>query len=275
MKKFKSIRHLIALVVVLALMLSTSAVVYAETGSVAVTGGSLAVGPADITLSGVTLDGTDQTSTSTSNAWTAEDPRGTGAGWNLTIASTDFTSDDVQEVYLTGATGGTFTLTYDSVATAAIAFDAAASAVETAIEGLSNVTAATVTGSGASSSPWVIRFVTDTGSGIMTADVALLTGTTPSATITLATIDISVADQQFGITLVDASIVEVAGNTKPVQTSGSLQDIGDATLKFLTAPVDTGMGSYTLDPDFTLEVRAEVYEATYTATITVTINSGP
>ena len=60
-----------------------------------------------------------------------------------------------------------------------------------------------------------------------------------------------------------------------MQTSGSLQNIADTTVKFLTAPTDTGMGNYTLNPDFTLEVRAEVYAATYTSTLTVTIVSGP
>lgn len=94
MKKFKSIRHLIALVVVLALMLAIPAVIYAATGTVTVTGGTLSVTPANVTLSGVTLDGTDKTATSayTSNAWTAQDSRGTGVGWNVTISSTDFTS---------------------------------------------------------------------------------------------------------------------------------------------------------------------------------------
>ena len=264
-------RRILQILMAMALLAGTAVATFAESGTVTVNGGSLAETISDVTLPAVTLDGTDQTTTDTSNAWTAEDPTGTGAGWNLTITATDFTSDDVQEVYNNGS-AGTFTLTYASVESAAIAFDATAATVETAIEGLSNVSAATVTGSGNAGTPWVIRFVTDTGSGIMTANDTSMTGT---STVTLATIDISVADQQFGIALLDADIGVTAGNTQPVQTSGSLQDIGDNTLKFLTAPVDTGMGSYTLDPDLTLEVRSEVYAAAYTSTITVTINSGP
>jgi len=65
-------------------------------------------------------------STATSNAWTATDPTGTGAGWHLTIASTDFTTDTIQRVDVGSATAGTFTLTYSSQTTASIAFDATA-----------------------------------------------------------------------------------------------------------------------------------------------------
>ena len=262
----------VTLMVLLTLVLGISAVAYAESASVTVTGGSLAESVANVSLTGVTLDGTDKTTTSTSNAWTAEDPTGMGTGWHLTIAATDFTTDDVQKVDIGASTAGTFTLTYATVTTAAIAYNATAATVETAIEGLSNVTAATVTGTGASSTPWVIRFVTDTGSGIMTSTDTLTGG---SSTVALEAVDISVADQQFQITLADADVAAVAGNTKPTSSVTTKTDIADSTVTFLSAPTDTGMGSYTLNPDFELELRAEVYAAAYTSTITVTIVSGP
>lgn len=271
-KKLLVLAATLALVVALVV---PAALVSAVTGSVTISGGTLAFTAAAISLAPTTLTGADITATDTTNAWTATDPTGSGAGWHLTVASTNFTSDDVQMVYLTSATSGNFTLTYDGQPTAAIQWNAAASAVETAIEALTNVTAATVTGAGTVGSPWVIRFVTDTGSGIMTSNDALLLPAESTITVTLATIDISVADQQFGITLVNADVGPTAGNTQPVQTSGSLQNIGTSTVSFLTAPTDTGMGSYTLDPDFTLEIRAETYTAAYTATVTVAIVSGP
>ena len=175
-------------------LLAISAVVYAETATVAVSGGSLSVTPANVTLSAVTLNGTDQLSTSASgaNGWSASDPTGTGTGWNLTIDSTDFTD-----------------------------------------------------------------------------------GGTP-----LRTIDISVADQEFKIQLLDANIAVTAGNTKPTSSVTALTNIPTApatALKFATAAVNTGMGNYTLNPNFELEVRAETYVGTgsYTATITVSIVSGP
>ena len=126
-------KRIIAIVGVLALM-AGAAVVSAESGTVVVSGGSLAETITVVSLSGITLDGTDQTATDTTNSWTAEDATGTGAGWHLTIAATDFssTSDTIQEVY-TDATGGTFTLTYVAVVSDPIAYDATASAVETII----------------------------------------------------------------------------------------------------------------------------------------------
>lgn len=253
-------------------LMAGAAIASAESGTVTVSGGVLSVTGANVTLPGVTLDGTDQTTTSTSNAWTAEDSRGTGAGWNFTVASTDYTTDTVQRVDVGTSTAGTFTLTYAAQTTASIAFNATAATVETDIEALSNVTAATVTGTGATATPWVIVLNTASGSGIMTTTDSLTGG---SSTVTLETIDISVADQQFGITLADGDIAVVAGNTKPTSSVTSLTDIADSTVKFISAATDTGMGSFTLNPDFTLEVRAEVYAATYTATITLTAVSGP
>ena len=50
------------------LLMVGAAVASAESGTVTVSGGVLSVGTANVTLPGVTLDGTDQTTTSTSNA---------------------------------------------------------------------------------------------------------------------------------------------------------------------------------------------------------------
>ena len=253
-------------------MIVGATIASAETGTVTVTGDVLSVTTASISFTGVTLDGLDQVTTATSNAWEVEDARGTGLGWHSTIASTDYTTDTVQRVE-NDATGGTFTLTYDGQTTGAIAFDATAGTVETAIEALSNVTTATVTGTGDAATPWVIFFNSAAGQNIMTADDGSLTGGT--STIALETIDISVADQQFGITLADGDITIIAGNTKPTSSVTTLTDIADATVTYVSAATDTGMGSYAIDPDFDLEVRAEVYEGTYTATVTLTNVTGP
>jgi hypothetical protein len=255
-------------------LMAGAAIASAETGTVTVTGDVLSVTTASISFTGVTLDGTDQVTTSTSNAWEVEDARGTGLGWHSTIASTDYTTDTVQRVE-NDATGGDFTLTYDGETTGAIPYNETAVNVETAIEALSNVTTVTVTGTGVAATPWVIFFNSATGQNIMTADDTGLTGQTLGTTIVLETIDISVADQKFGITLADADITIIAGNTKPTSSVTTLTDIADATLTYISAATDTGMGSYAIDPDFDLEVRAEVYEGTYVATVTLTNVSGP
>ena len=76
----------------------------------------------------------------------------------------------------TDGTGGTFTLTLDDQETGNIAFDATTGTVETAIELLSNVTSATVTGAAGA---WIIQF--NDGAGpldLLVADDTLLTGET-------------------------------------------------------------------------------------------------
>jgi len=85
-------KRIVAFLVVAGLLAAMAATVYAETATVTVTSDSLSVTPDDVALSTVILDGSDKVSTSpyTSNAWTAEDARGTGAGWNVTITATDF-----------------------------------------------------------------------------------------------------------------------------------------------------------------------------------------
>jgi hypothetical protein len=187
-------KRIAAILAVVALAAITATAVYAETGTVTVSGGSLSVTPGNVTLSSVTLDGTDKASTSASgsNSWSAADARGTGAGWNLTIDSTDFTD-----------------------------------------------------------------------------------GGTP-----LRTINISAADQQFKIQLLDTNITVTAGNTKPTSSVTSLTAIPEApaaALKFISAATNTGMGTYAIHPNFELEVPAETYvgSGTYTATVTVSAVSGP
>ena len=185
-------RKLAALFAALSLVVLTAGVAYAETASVTVSGGTLSVSAANVALSGVTLDGTDKTATSASgsNAWSAQDSRGSGAGWHLTIDSTDFTD-----------------------------------------------------------------------------------GGTP-----LRTIDISAADQEFKIQLLDANIAVTAGNAKPTSSATALTAIPEApaaALTFASAALNAGMGSYALNPNFELEVPAETYAVAYTATITVTAVTAP
>jgi hypothetical protein len=182
-------KRIVALLVVAGLLAAMAATVYAETATVTINAGSLSVTPANVTLSAVTLDGTDKTSTSpyTSNAWTAEDARGTGAGWHLTIDATDFTD------------GG-------------------------------------------------------------------------------KTINISAADQEFKIQLLDTNIAVVSGNAKPTSSVTSLTAIPEApaaALTFASAALNEGMGSYTLGPNFELEVPAETLAGNYSSTITVTAVTAP
>lgn len=99
-----------------------------------------------------------------------------------------------QTVTITGTpTGGTFTLTFDGETTAAIAYNAAASAVQTALEGLSNVNSGdvSVTGGPGPGTPYVVSFTGQyLGTNVpqMTASGASLTGgTSPDVAVTTTT----------------------------------------------------------------------------------------
>ncbi len=82
------------------------------------------------------------------------------------------------------ATAGTFTLTYNGVPTAAIAFDATAAAIETAFELVPGVTSVTVTGELDSSKTLTIEFDgadAETYFSAVTMDVSSLTSVSTSA----------------------------------------------------------------------------------------------
>jgi len=101
-------------------------------------------------------------------------------------------ASEVQTVTITGdPTGGTFTLTLNGETTAAIAYNAAASAVEAALEALPSLSAADVSVSGSAGGPYTVTFggsLAGTNVAAMTASGASLTGgTTPGVTIATAT----------------------------------------------------------------------------------------
>lgn len=77
-----------------------------------------------------------------------------------------------------GSDGGTFTLTFEGQTTGAIAYDASAAALDTALEALSNITTVTVTGTGTLADPWVVEFTNPGAQNVdlMTADATLLHG---------------------------------------------------------------------------------------------------
>ncbi len=83
-------RRLAVFVTVLGLAAFNAGPAGAESASLAVTGGSLSSTTAAISFTGVTLDGTDTTTTA-APSWTVVDARGTGLGWNVTVISTDLT----------------------------------------------------------------------------------------------------------------------------------------------------------------------------------------
>jgi hypothetical protein len=102
-------------------------------------------------------------------------------------------TNEVQTVTVTGSpTGGTFTLTWSGQTTAAIAYNATASAVQAALESLSNIDLGdvVVTGGPAPGTAFTVTFTgryAGTDVAAMTATASLTGGTTPGVTVSTTT----------------------------------------------------------------------------------------
>jgi hypothetical protein len=98
MKIHRSMRHLTAAAAAGAMVLAAASAPAAASGhdtNVTISGGLLAITEPTVgDFTGVTLDGTAQTTTATFADFTVTDPRGTGAGWNVTVQASQFAEWD-------------------------------------------------------------------------------------------------------------------------------------------------------------------------------------
>lgn len=158
------------------------------------------------------------------------------------------TVDEVQRVALFGALTGDFTLTFLGATTAAIAFDASAAAVKSALEALSSITAVTVT---SVAGGWDVEFNTPGASDVplMTIDDAGLNG----GAIIIST------DQEPTPGANEVQRVTIAGG--PAGGTFTLTWDGDAT------------GNIDFDAS-SAAVKAALEAITSTPTVTVTGNNG-
>lgn len=96
--------------------------------------------------------------------------------------------DEVQSVTLTGSpTGGSFTLTFGGHTTTGIAWNAAASAVQSALVALASIGTNNVSVTGSNGGPWTVEFIgslKNASQALFTKDPSLLTGgTSPNVAI--------------------------------------------------------------------------------------------
>lgn len=113
-----------------------------------------------------------------------------------TDAETESGLAGVQEFVVAGApTGGTYTLNYGGQTTSALAFNAAASDVETALEALSTVGSGKVTVTG--TNPFTVTFDPSLTPATLTGDASALTGGT---------------DEQIGVVTITEGIKAGAGD---------------------------------------------------------------
>jgi hypothetical protein len=140
-------------------------------------------------------------------------------------------SNEVQTVTITGVpTGGTFTLSFGGQTTSPIAYNAIASAVQSALQALSTIGTGNATVAGSAGGPYTVTFV-GALSGI---DVALLTasgasltgGTTPTVTVVATTpgvtgwLDAGWISDKGLVAKLQESTKEITafGTTSPVRT---------------------------------------------------------
>ena len=115
---------------------------------------------------------------------------GANAGYAVPVAAL---ANEVKTITITGTpTGGTFTLTFDGETTAAIAYNAAASAVQTALEAMSNITAGdvTVTGGPGPGTAFTVTFggrYAGINVPVFTGSASFTGGTTPGVTLATTT----------------------------------------------------------------------------------------
>jgi hypothetical protein len=111
----------------------------------------------------------------------------------ITALTTGTPTNEVQTITITGSpAGGTFTLTFSGQTTAAIAYNAAAAAVQSALLLLSNLDTGDVTISGGPgpATPWQATFAGQyaaTDVAVMTAAASFTGGTSPAIAVTTPT----------------------------------------------------------------------------------------
>ena len=104
-------------------------------------------------------------------------------------------------------------------------------------------------------------------------------GTGDGWNVTVSSTDFSGAGainvSNFKLRQLQSAILTVAGNTAPNSLVLSFQSLSGTPLKMLQATGGAGMGTYDYTPDFQLTVPASAPSGSYTANVTVSINSGP
>lgn len=143
--------------------------VAADDTNVTVTGGTLAItaAPTASNFTGVTLDGTAKTTTAALAAFEVNDARGTGAGWNVTIAGTAFAEHSGTAYVASGKTLANGSL---DIAVPTVAQDGTTSAVPT-------MTGGTVDGT----TRKIASAAVDTGMGKFDVGAAALTLSIPAS----------------------------------------------------------------------------------------------
>ena len=194
----------------------------------------------------------------------------------LGTASSTTTSgqSEVQTITISGSpTGGTFTLSYRGQTTTAIAYNAAAAAVDSALEALSTIGAGNVVvgGGPGPATPWTVTFggaLASTNARPLTAASSLTGGTNPAIAITETTPGFSVRGVH---TIVPSDASSLPWLTVEERMSASFESFRytDAKIGRLRFECDSGyMGG-------SVDLSALTQSSGFTAQTTPAIDSSP
>jgi hypothetical protein len=161
-------------------------------------------------------------------------------------------TNEVQTLTVTGApTGGTFTITWSGQTTAAIAYNATAAAVQTALEALSNIAPGDVVVTGAAGGPWTLTWGgTQLGENVAapTTTESFTGGTTPDITIATTTAGGAAAPTDGSDVFAGFLFTEVAFSPTATKCAAPLMvhgQIDPAQLPVAFDPTDVPAGSNT------------------------------
>lgn len=195
-------------------------------GDLTCAGGPLPGSPVTVTFGG-TLAGTNQ------SAMTINTGSLTRTAPTVTVTQTTAGSggvNEVQSLRLYSATGGTYTLTFNGQTTSSLAYNADASAIDTALEALSNIGSGDVTVTG--TNPFTITF----GGALASQNVGQITATSSltSSTISLGIVETTPGGGSGG------SLVEVWKLDEGTATADRQGELGVAD--FINCDAAVGVG---------------------------------
>jgi hypothetical protein len=197
----------------------------------------------------------------------------------ITALSSGTAANEVQTVTITGTpTGGTFSLTFNGQTASAIAYNAIASAVQTALQALSNIGSGnvTVTGGPGPATPYVVTFVgslAGTNVAAMTAAGSFTGGTTPAIAVTTTTPGVAV-----DLATLPTGYKDIGWVTSDGVTFGRTTDVSDVTSFGSVQPTRSDVTNDTI----TMSVVAQqtslmtlgLYTGADTSALTASITTG-
>jgi hypothetical protein len=140
---------------------------------------------------------------------------------------------EVTTVDVGAASGGTWTLTAGGQTSGTINHNANAATVEAAVEGITGITAATVTGAGTTGDPWVITLddpvgaivVSGTGASLTPSDTLTVTETTAGVTTPIRKVHLAANANHSAGPSTDFELIRAAAGAALSYTSAGAGDV--------------------------------------------------